>query len=327
MLHSLKKFFTAFALRIIVTGTILVWLIAAFDSTEIKNLVSLLSLSTVAYACILHTIVFFLGGIRWWLLFRWTDHEHKKTDAIAAVLPSYYMGIFFNNLLPSSMGGDIVRTVHLTRLGFRGETLLGSAAIDRVIGLLVMLVLSGAGLALSSLQIFPTTLKWIVFITTLMLITIVLALFSNQLNKFLDSVNRQYGGAKILSFVIKTAQICHSYRLAPYNLAVATVLGLLAQCLAVFVYYLIARDLSIDLSLSAYFTIVPLALLAASLPISVGGLGVREGASVALFVAAGVNTEAAGALSVGYLFVLWLTSMPGGLVTLYSLLGRRPAPS
>jgi uncharacterized membrane protein YbhN (UPF0104 family) len=52
-------------------------------------------------------------------------------------------------------------------------------------------------------------------------------------------------------------------------------------------------------------------------PVSIGGLGIREGTLVGMLVAAGTNLQLAISLSLVYLLVLWLSALPGALVLLF----------
>jgi len=84
---------------------------------------------------------------------------------------------------------------------------------------------------------------------------------------------------------------------------------------------LVARGLGVVLPLSVWFAVVPLVALAMVLPISIGGVGVREGGLAFLLAPAGVTAERAVAIG-----LLWfLTTIGGGLIGgLLFLLDRQP---
>ena len=67
-----------------------------------------------------------------------------------------------------------------------------------------------------------------------------------------------------------------------------------------------------------YLFVVPIVFLASSLPISVGGHGVREGTIIFIFTAFSADSQSAVALSVVYLSIIILLTLPGGLVLLRS---------
>jgi uncharacterized membrane protein YbhN (UPF0104 family) len=96
------------------------------------------------------------------------------------------------------------------------------------------------------------------------------------------------------------------------------VISTIAQGLIILTYYLIGRGLGLEISFTTYLVAIPAVFLAASLPVSIGGLGVREGTLVGLLVAAGANLPLAINLSLVYLMVLWISTLPGALVPLLS---------
>jgi uncharacterized protein (TIRG00374 family) len=99
-------------------------------------------------------------------------------------------------------------------------------------------------------------------------------------------------------------------------------LSMISQLLIVVTYYLIGASLQIEVLLLEYVLIVPVVALFSSLPITVGGLGVREGVLVYLLSSIGVSTTNAVSISLVYLTLLNLITLPGGL---FLLAGRRDA--
>jgi uncharacterized membrane protein YbhN (UPF0104 family) len=101
--------------------------------------------------------------------------------------------------------------------------------------------------------------------------------------------------------------------------AVAWALGvsLLFNLLLVALNYLVARAVGVDIALAYFLLFVPVLSVTLTLPISIGGLGVREGMAVLLFTQAGVGEAAAVAASLGvYLLSTVLAGLLGGLVYL-----------
>jgi len=88
------------------------------------------------------------------------------------------------------------------------------------------------------------------------------------------------------------------------------------QTLVIATYYLLASGIGIELSLITLFAFVSMVQVAASLPISLGGLGIREGVLVALLAGIGVDIQLGVALSLLFLLTLWLCSLPGAVVML-----------
>jgi hypothetical protein len=97
------------------------------------------------------------------------------------------------------------------------------------------------------------------------------------------------------------------------------------QGLAIWIYYYLGASIGIELSPMTYYTIIPIVFLVTSIPLSIGGLGIREGALVALLMSVNIDTQLAITLSLLFLFVLWLSSVPGAAVMAFGVgksLGR-----
>ena len=93
-------------------------------------------------------------------------------------------------------------------------------------------------------------------------------------------------------------------------------LSVLNQLLVVLVLLMLAPALGIHLPTFQFIVVLILVFLVASLPISLGGLGAREGAMMALLLPLGVDAAAILALSAVYLLVLWSSTLPGAFMLL-----------
>ena len=109
----------------------------------------------------------------------------------------------------------------------------------------------------------------------------------------------------------RIAEAVHTYLSHPWIVAQVFAISIGHQVMTAGVYYLLGLGLGATVAPLDYLVIVPLVFVAATLPVSIGGLGVREAAAVSLFAAAGMSPDHAGALAFLYLGVLLLSSAPG----------------
>jgi len=118
-------------LKLSVTVILLGWLMSQIETTEIEKTIYQTNLSYIGYAIIAHLLAFIVLSIRWWLLLKAqiNDCEYRH------VLGSYYLGLFFNNILPTGMGGDVIRILRLRKAGLNTQSLISSTLADRIIGL------------------------------------------------------------------------------------------------------------------------------------------------------------------------------------------------
>lgn len=300
------------ALKLAVTGALVYWLLANADFGAIGAMLERIGAAAFAGALAAQLGSSLCTAVRWWLLLRYAEVR----AGLLQVLPSYYLGVFFNNLLPTGIGGDVVRTVHLQRRGFELRALAASLVMDRAIGLVVMLLLATA-----CATVFEHTgLDREARRAALALLVATLAAsafaFSPWAGALLEWLRRRYRHTRLRHGILEGALLCHAYRAHAPLLAGAAALSLCAQTLAILAYLLLGVGIGLTLAPWSYFVVIPIVFIAAMLPVSIGGLGVREGALVGLLLALGAERQLAIGLSLLYLAVLWLASLPGALVLL-----------
>lgn len=301
--------------KTLITCGLIYWLFSTIDGGSVVRIFSLIKPIQIIGAIGLHICVFFLGAFRWWLLFKHTGISSPFLRA----LPSYYLGVFFNNFLPTGMGGDIIRTLHLNLRGLNAKTLIASAIADRVIGLTVMLAIAATSLSLSQDVNLSGHSKIFLLLTVLVAIIGPWLLLTSRFINLVEKLARKYQHTRVRRVLLEILSLCSSYRSAKKLILIAVGVSVIMQGLAIFIYYFLGRGIGIGLSLTTYFAVIPLVFVAASLPISIGGLGVREGVLVGLLVTVGVDEQLAFALSLLYLLVLWTSSLPGAFVMLAAI--------
>ncbi|MBI5870216.1 MAG: flippase-like domain-containing protein [Actinobacteria bacterium] len=225
----------------------------------------------------------------------------------------FYMGLFFNNFLPTNFGGDLVRIYKLSRATGNTVDATSSVVLDRASSTFALLMIAlvaallelrrlGTGLALTILGMF------VVFL-------LLIGLFASErtarrLARFPVLRADPFGMRRHLrDFYMSVNQ----FRDQKKTMAAVMVLSIIYQALYVVSVNLLALSLDIHLPIAFYFLFIPIVLAVGMIPLSLNGLGVREGAWVLLFTQAGV--PAAEALSMSVLNTLMITavSMIGGI--------------
>lgn len=310
------------ALKLLVTGASVYWLLTLTDLRVAWQSITAVPVLIIFLAVCIMLAGFVVGSFRWWLLLR----HAASTIRYRKILPSYYLGIFFNNILPTTMGGDVIRTLHLSLRGISPKALIGSTIIDRVIGLFTILALGFVCIGLSSEIIVRKSDRLVLMGVGALVATAIAVLFNARFLGLIQRLAAAYQHTRIRKFLLETIQLCHSYKSAHAQLLAAAGLTVLMQSAVIFSYYMLGKAVGITLPLFTYFGIIPLVFLAGAIPISLGGIGVREGALVGLLIAIGVNTHLAVALSFLFLFVLLVASLPGSLVMLFGRTDRNSPP-
>lgn len=299
-------------LKLIVTGITIWWLWSMTDYTALLRAFRHIAPIIIAAALCMNIFAFLIGSARWWILLCHTTGRiaYKK------VLPSYYLGIFFNNILPTSMGGDVVRTFHLGLRGVNIQAQLGSTVADRSIGLFVSLLIGSICIFISPDINIGQYDKLLMMMILIIFAAGTWLFFSAFSIAYIERLEIKYQSTRVRRFILETLRLCHKYRSARGSLIAALILTVIMQSSVILAYYILGIGIGVKLSIMTYFAVIPIVFLAASIPISIGGIGVREGTLVGLLIKAGADTQHAIALSLLYLVVLLLSSLPGGAIAL-----------
>jgi len=235
---------------------------------------------------------------------------------VRATFPLVLIGLFFNLTLPSSFGGDAVRMWKANRAGLPAATAILSVMIDRMVALAALLLLVLAALPIFFSRIENSSAEaGVLILLGLGFLGFAVAMTLDKLPLLLRH-NRLVRG--VTQFAVELRRILLVPRLAGPTL----VYSLINQGGVVVIIALLARGLGLPVSWSDCLIIVPLAILATAIPISVAGWGVREQAFVTGFGFLGVSAVDALALSVLFGLVNTVISLPGGIVWLLSNDGR-----
>ena len=231
------------------------------------------------------------------------------------ILGLIHIGLFFNNFLPSSIDGDAIRGFYASNSREEMATSYGALLVERVIGMIALAAMCAlaAAYALGYANSLPQ--RVLVAAVALSLTICVLGvgtlagaqrlvLRTNFLTRFprLDRLARGLiSGWSVLN---------RSDR----NWRIVIGASIVLQVLGVIYYLYCARALSIGTPAVMFFVVVPIAVVASMLPVSLNGLGVREGTFVTLLYQQGVPLPTAGAFALLALAVATLFSVAGGVL-------------
>lgn len=265
-----------------------------------------------------------LSGVKWGILL----HAAHIDVAPARLLAYQWQAEFFNNFLPAQVGGDVMRGLALASDTRRKADAAASVLIDRFIGLLVFMV--AATLASTAMLIwgrpngqpFPpeqlVTVQLIALgsgVASLGLIGLLVALLSRRLKLW---VERLLGHVGLLRVVLpvwsKLAGAFNAYR-HEYRALLLTALGsTLIVVLTSVNIWLIAHALQPEsISLLEVLAINPIIVFVSLIiPLSPGGLGVRQGAFAATFLLMGAGSELGFAVGLLQQAISYAVSLPGG---------------
>jgi len=235
----------------------------------------------------------------------------------------YHVGLFFNNFLPANIGGDIARVVDASRHGPTRAAAFSTVLMDRLIGTLAL-----AGLALvttlPAVDHFHLRLAYLALAAFFTFGVVVMwALFHPALLPAIERLLSRVGFGRLKPHLDELAGRMQGFRSQRRVLIELFLLATVTQVSRIGVHVLVARALSLGIALPYFFLFVPLVAVIVSLPISLNGIGVREGAGMVLFGLVGVSRTHAFSLQFTTYLVAVAVSLLGGLIFLLRLPVRR----
>lgn len=304
---SVRPSLWANALRVGLTVVFIALAMKAVHWDKMVEAVRHTSFIAVIGAALVYALLQCLSATRWWSIAKASGMPLSWKDAVAA----FYTGMFFNLFLPGLVGGDAVRALLAARkTGTSASSSFGIVYADRTVGFIAMLLVGFWGAAALHLtrqqQIWLPLLLGALFAIgmTALLVLAALAFSRWRKGKWGERIGRFVNG--IVAFLMRPQTGASVFAIAlTYHLSLTANLMMLGKAAGIH-----------GQPFSAYAMVVAIATIAGSLPISLHGLGVREGASVALWALLHVPPEQAMLWALLWRVMTWLVSLPGGFVYL-----------
>ena len=239
------------------------------------------------------------------------------------VVAYYHVGLFFNNFLPANVGGDLARTLDAARAGSSRTTALSTVLLDRLFGT-VALGTVAVVTTLPAIDRFhlATAYAGVVAFYALALLTL-RAVLDPRVLAGLERFMARVGMSRFAPVLDQLSGRLAVFRGQRRLLLEVFCVALVVQVMRIGVHVLFARALGLHVGTAYFFLFVPLLAVIVSLPISLNGIGVREGAGMLLFGLVGLDRASAFALQFGTYLVAVGVSMIGGMVFLARIPSRR----
>ncbi len=273
-----------------------------FQYVDFDNLIHILAKShggTILIALLFQMGSTFLAAYRWRLIMQLLVFKEK----VSYYVQSYFKGMFFNQVLPSSIGGDAVRIIDLTQKGYDKKDAFYGIFVDRVVGLVGLLVLN----LIASILFFGTFDKdfslLIIFIAVSGIAGFIFLFYLENI-KFLANY-------KFLNLFHRLARRLNNLYPSKLTLMKHIAISVGVHFLSVLVLYALAWSIDFHMSFQTFLIAVPPVFLLTIIPISLAGWGIREGAMVGIFMLVGADETKVLAMSILYGILLIISSAPG----------------
>ena len=278
-------------IKCVVSAALICWILGDTSLGEVFTAVSSANIPLLLLAISLDSVGCFLTACRWRRLLK-----AQGVDAsMQFVLKSCMVGVFFNNILPSTIGGDAIRAYDCWRLGLSKACAVAVVFVDRFLGLVaLMLFVLYALVAFNQLMAnLPLPYVWVLLGAAGMFV-VVWTIFtpSQQISALIGNIGLPLS-QKLQNVLNKIVNGFLAFRGRKDALATALGLSLILQLNVVLQYYLIAKALGFPISLHVFFLIIPLAIFTMMIPVSINAIGIRENVLAFFFAMFGVSKSEA----------------------------------
>jgi len=265
-----------------------------------------------------------LGFLAIWLghymcIFRW----RMLMKPLMPVLPFgrlfviYFIGLFFNLIFPTVVGGDVVKFYYAGRPSKRYAQSFAATFLDRDAGMFAMMIIACIATIVHPVTIPGIPIGVIVWGTSAGFLVANILIFAPSLHRVVTRILQK---TRLSRISVKIDALSDAFQIMGrhwFVLINSLVISLVNQLLVILIIWVIAQGLGINISILYFLVFVPVITLISMIPISLNGMGLREYGFVSLFGAIGLPVASCMALGLLSSAVLILSSLPGGVLYVF----------
>ncbi len=296
-------------IRIIISVVLLSIIIYMIGFDKIKQEISHTILWIFLLTILVENFGVLISAKKWQLLL----NDKGIRIAYKEALLYYYIGSFFNTMMPSSVGGDVIKAYMLGKKTDKTEV-FSSVIMDRLTGLIAVILIALSSIILFYSRLPRDAISFALIIICLFSLSFVALIKTSFFEKIVEVIFSRWKKANnFFQAIIASLKAYNSKKL----FLSALLISFLFHLLMILNNYLLSLSIGLKVPPIYFFIFVPLAELLVALPISIQGFGVRESSYAILFSSVGVNSAAA--FSIGFLnqIVKVVTSVIGGIVYVF----------
>jgi uncharacterized protein (TIRG00374 family) len=309
-----KKDIFVFTLKFVFSASVLAFIL--ISQTSLRDIFTTLKeadhlLLGISFS--LHALGLVISAIRWQILIKAQD----DWVPIGFLAKSYLVGSFFNLFLPTRIGGDVVRIWDGSRYS---KSLIKSSAIvlvERLSGVIVLFLFAFCVslIRLDMAQQFPVI--WVSLILGFFGLSLLVLFLTPVAGIILGKLPEKSPLIATQQKILRFRETILFYRKRKGALGKAFFWATLLQINVIFHYYLIGQALHLEIALMDYFIFIPIVHLILLIPITINGLGLREGAYLEIFRYYGISSAAAISFSWIDLAFMLIVGIVGGIIYIF----------
>jgi len=312
----MNRKWAALALKLAVSGALIWFLLANMDLADAAARLVQVSPVVLLIAGVGFIVQMVLGAGRWETVMKAIGSPLPFAKAVEI----FYVGAFFSQALPGSVGGDAVRMYKAYQLGHVLPRAVNGVILERVATVFALVLLVAAVQPFFLPMVGDEEARWIV---PAVFVFLALTLGGLAVVMFLDRLPPSLHRWRAVRGLAYLGADAHKMFLRPGPLVRVLAWSLLGHVNLTLIVFVLGLGLGLEITWLDCLALFPPVVLVTTLPVSIAGWGVREGAMVAAFSVVGVPVEGAFALSILVGLMSVVMSLPGGLIWLVGSDSRR----
>jgi len=299
--------------KAIVSIGLLALLFSRVDVSRLWGVARKASLGWLAFALLLYLAMLLASALRWGVLLR---AQHVRLP-FSFLTQSFLVATFFNNFLPSNIGGDVIRIADSAKAAGSKTLATTVVLIDRGLGVLGLALIAATGATIMQrMAVGPVGpgILWAGFGLGAIVATPAL-LMPEAVTKLLQPL-RVFHREWVDERIEKLTYALTRFKETPTALAACFAGAVVVQAILVLFYVAIARSMNIPIGFAELAVIVPVSFIVQMVPLSVNGFGIREATFGFYFTRLGLPLESALLVSFVGAALIMLFSLSGGVAYL-----------
>jgi len=294
-----------FWIQVIISGFLLFYILYTIDLHEFYTNITSISPNIFFISIVLMVFAIFMNSLKWKTILSGLLIQIP----ILRLFQYNMISIFYGNILPSQFSGDIIKGAKIWQFeNNKNKEIIGSIVFDKLFSVFATVFLWGISSFMVQ-NVFPQSTQYLLYVLILLIIVFILTfkwhfrLFGYVFKKNKNRIEEMFSNLSNCQVEILIKVIVYS---------------VLFQLLGSFIYYIIARSLNLNLTFIQLVYVFSITSIILMLPISFGGLGVKEGAFIYLLgQLAQTPVEQALTLSLSVTLIRYVVALGGGCVDIY----------
>ncbi len=301
-----------FIVKAVISALLITILLSNVNIDDVFSNLENVKLEYLLLALMLQFVGSYLTSTRWKILL--------KTQGVIAPLKylfkSWMVGCFFTQFLPSTIGSDAIRIYDSWRIGATKSEAVVVIAVDRLVGSVILILFAAIALLFVDHLVtkMPGLQYWVIGGAIFLLLALLWVFTTTVHDSRLFKAIKSFIPKKIKEKTEYIISVVTSYRGHHKALSGALLLSILLQLNVIVFYYILAIGMGFSIPFLHYFIIIPLVSFILLIPVSINGIGLREGAFIMFLSTYGLSAEQAIAYAWLSFFQFMAYGLLGGIV-------------